>query len=188
MISLAWMLGKGERQWIMYLHADDKWICSYIHLLIHTFELQFRLPLYFITNHLSFNLSLDTFGCSPLWWLKLWKCKEDLNIPVKKQQKCSTRLFCWFFPSLYPFLSPALVNLCKTLCTAFLLYPRPSFHPPSFSFLFPSEDELKRREALINTPQSSAKFYKAERKCQLRRRCRASGSGSQRCLWMPEGP
>lgn len=49
------------------------------------------------------------------------------------------------------------------------------------------EDGPKNRKARINKQQSSAKFYKVQRKSQMRRRCQASGGGSHSCLWMPEG-
>lgn len=105
------MLGKGRERWIMYLHADDKWVCSYIHLLLHMFGLQFRLPLYLNT--------------SPQW---LWTClrlfkylywsfnprRIHLLRTRKMLHSVSVEYISPFFP---PSLSAACVNCCKTLCT-----------------------------------------------------------------------
>lgn len=142
-------VGLRRKQWIMYLHADDKWICSYIHLLIYTFELQFGFILHFwFQNTFLFYLQLYNY----FFILNYNTCWVVFH--------CDNSNFQTIFPNSAQFYFP-LFHICPShfcVCTiplflslSFLLCPL------SFSLLLVCEDEQKKQEASVNTLQNFCK-------------------------------
>lgn len=112
----------------MYPHADDKWICPYIHLLIHTFELQLKTGL---------------IPCKPPRILVVLtsrnRRRKQTSISFDKEN-ASLNFRALFIPLFWPFHFAVCPDLCKTSLSLsparaqhLFLCVRPLFETSSFS-------------------------------------------------------